>query len=112
MVRAWCADPVIRSRIHRILDEVPGLRRLGREELAREHCAFPDHRFGTDLWLADPGVLLVPSHMGKVPMVAMHGYTPSHEDSDAWLACSEPVAADSIVAAGQVIRRWAVEAAT
>ena len=112
MVRAWFADESTRDQVRGILDGVAGLRRLTAAELEREHCAFPDQRFGQDLWLADPGVLLVPSHMGKVPMVAMHGYTPDHEDSDAWMACSEPGKVDSIVAAGQVIRRWAVEAAS
>jgi hypothetical protein len=112
MVRAWYADPAARERVRNALANVAGLRLLGRDELAREHCTFPDTRYGEDLWLVDPGVLLVPSHMGRTPLVAMHGYTPDHEDSDAWLACTDPmVAPDSIVAAGQVIRRWAQEAA-
>ena len=111
MVRAWFEDETVRARVRNILDGVPGLRRLGVAELARERCAFADARFGQDLWLADPGVLLVPSHMGRVPMVGMHGYTPDHPDSDAWMACTEPEAPDSIVEAGRLIRRWAQESA-
>lgn len=42
---------------------------------------FPDKRYGDLFFLLDPGVLLVPSHMGERPLAGMHGYSPEDKDS-------------------------------
>ena len=46
---------------------------------------------GDDLFLLDPGVLAVPSFMGRLPLAAMHGYDPSHPDMAALLWSNRPV---------------------
>jgi hypothetical protein len=51
-------------------------RRLSDSELAELGCLFPAREYGDHVWLADPGVLLVPSSMGKRAIAAMHGYHP------------------------------------
>jgi hypothetical protein len=51
-------------------------RRLADEELAALGCLFPDRAYGEAVFLADPGVLIVPSFMGARPIAAMHGYHP------------------------------------
>jgi hypothetical protein len=94
MVRAWYhGDERTRATVRGSLAGIDGLRLLTPEELARERCAFPDNRFGDDIWLADPHVLLVPSHLGKVPLKGMHGYSCDHEDSDAGFVTNDPAAA-------------------
>lgn len=83
MVRLWYGDGRARSDIQGILSGIPGLRRLDEHQLATWRCAFPDDRFGEEIWLADPGILILPSHMGSSPLRGMHGYSPEHQDSDA-----------------------------
>ncbi|MBA3846671.1 MAG: alkaline phosphatase family protein [Planctomycetes bacterium] len=94
MVRAWYhGDERVRATVRDALSGIDGLRLLTPDEMKRERCAFPDNRFGDDFWLADPHVLLVPSHLGTVPMKGMHGYSCDHEDSDASFVTNDPAAA-------------------
>jgi Type I phosphodiesterase / nucleotide pyrophosphatase len=51
-------------------------RRLADEELAAMGCRFPGREYGDAVFLADPGVLIVPSFMGARAIAAMHGYHP------------------------------------
>ena len=83
MIRCWYPDAATRERVGNALASLPGLTRCTPEYLAAEGCAFPDRRFGDEIWRADPHLLIVPSHMGKVPLRGMHGYDCGHEDSDA-----------------------------
>jgi len=92
MVRLWFRDPATRATVLDVLSGVDGLRHLDRDFMAKERCAFPDNRFGDEFFLADPGVLLVPSHLGKKPLAGMHGYSVDHEDSDASYLTNDPTA--------------------
>jgi predicted AlkP superfamily pyrophosphatase or phosphodiesterase len=83
MVRLWYSNSGHRTLLREALSACGEIRLLDSAWLAKEHCAFPDDRFGQDIWLANPGVLLVPSHMGSTPLAAMHGYDPDHSDTDA-----------------------------
>ncbi len=51
-------------------------RRLSDDELASLGCLFPGREYGESVFLADPGVLIVPSFMGASRIAAMHGYHP------------------------------------
>jgi len=95
MVRLWCDDPGHRTLLRDALATCREIRLLDHTWLAKEHCAFPDDRFGQDIWLADPGVLLVPSHMGSTPLAAMHGYDPAHADTDASYLTNVPTSQPS-----------------
>jgi hypothetical protein len=91
--RFWWRTADARAVVRPALAALTGGRWLEPADLEREGCAFADHRYGDDLWLADPGVLVVPSYMGSRPLAAMHGYDPSHPDMTALLASDRPLPA-------------------
>jgi hypothetical protein len=93
-LRFWSPRPGVLDRIAETCGAQPGLRVLEPAELQREGVDFPDDRWGALFVLADPGVLLVPSYMGRSPLAGMHGYTPDDAASDAVLLSEEDPGAD------------------
>jgi hypothetical protein len=83
MVRCWFNDDKQEEIVSDALSSIPSLKKIDRNYLIKERCNFPDNRFGNAFWLADPHTLLAPSHMGKKPLAAMHGYDCDHVDSNA-----------------------------
>jgi hypothetical protein len=51
-------------------------RLLDSNQLRAFGCHFPDGAYGRDIFLVNPGVLIVPSFMGARRIAAMHGYHP------------------------------------
>jgi hypothetical protein len=94
MARFWWRDPRARDAIVAALAAEPRGRWLTAEDKAREGVAFADARFGEDVFLLEPGALLVPSFMGRDPVAAMHGYDPAHPDMAGILAANRPLPAD------------------
>ena len=94
MARFWWRDAAARDRIRQALAAEPRGRWLSREQMAREGVAFADARFGDDVFLLEPGALMVPSFMGGAPVAAMHGYDPAHPDMAGILAANRPLPAD------------------
>lgn len=92
MARFWWHDTRARDAVRGALAGQPG-RWLEPAELGRLGCRFDDHAYGDDVFLLDPGVLLVPSFMGSAPVAAMHGYDPSHPDMAAMLLSNRPAPA-------------------
>jgi hypothetical protein len=90
MARFWWRAQSARSRVHSALANFPG-RWLDGAALAAVGCEFADHAYGDEVFLLDPGALLVPSFMGGDPVAAMHGYDPSHPDMAALLWSNRPV---------------------
>lgn len=90
MARFWWGEPRARELVRAKLGGLPG-RWLETEALARMGCGFADRAYGDDVFLLEPGVLLVPSFMGSAPVAAMHGYDPSHPDMAALLLSNRPV---------------------
>jgi Type I phosphodiesterase / nucleotide pyrophosphatase len=93
MARFWWRAPEARAAVRTALTAAPG-RWLEDAELERQGALFPDHDYGDDLFLLDPGVLMVPSFMGSSPLAAMHGYDAAHPDMAALLYSNRPVPAD------------------
>jgi hypothetical protein len=91
MARFWWRTPGARERVRAALAATGWGRWLADVELERAGALFPDRRYGEDLYLLDPGVLLVPSFMGRTPIAAMHGYDPSHPDMAALLWSNRPI---------------------
>jgi hypothetical protein len=76
MARFAVRSDVIRRRLEDLLSSLPGGRLLSGSE--REELGVPgaDEGFGDVLFLCDPGIIILPSHMGADPIAAMHGYHP------------------------------------
>lgn len=108
MARLWYPNDRVRDELRACLDDVPGLTRLEPAYLAKERCAFPDNRFGDDYFLMAPQMQLVPSHLGKKPLAAMHGYSCDDPDSDATFLTNDPSASpDCIVQVNDLMVRAA-----
>ncbi len=91
MMRFWFLRPHAEARVRDALPDGPDGRWVPDEELRRWGALFEDGRYGHAIYALEPGVLLNPSHMGRVALAGMHGYRPDHPDSDsALLASFEP----------------------
>ncbi len=91
MARFWWLDPAARESVRAALGAEARGRWLTVDERRAAGAWWDDHRYGDDVWLADPGALVVPSFMGSRPLAAMHGYDAAHPDMAAMLASNRPV---------------------
>ncbi len=73
MLRVWGDAAVIAASTEAMGENG---RRLSDDELRARGCFFPGREYGDAVFLAYPGVLIVPSFMGAAPIAAMHGYDP------------------------------------
>jgi len=96
MARFWCEDPAVRSTLEGILTGRDGGRLIPDEELAELGSRFPDRSQGDLTFLADEGILILPSYMGREMLAGMHGYHPDANYADACFLSltmpAEPVA--------------------
>ena len=83
MARFWFPEDKAEKTIRNLLDTIPVGRVLPDHELIDLGVYWPDGRFGQLIFLVDPGVLIIPSFMGKSPVAGMHGYHPDAPSSDA-----------------------------
>ncbi len=91
VARFWFHTEEARRDITALLDADENGRILTDQELADLGCDFPEASYGELFYLVNPGILLCPSHMGKAPLAAMHGYHPDDPDSTAMFgALTEP----------------------
>ncbi len=91
--RFWWRSAAARGEVRAALEGVRGGHWLEDDELERAGALFPAREYGEDIYLLDPGVLMVPSFMGSRPLAAMHGYDAAHPEMAALLAASHPVPA-------------------
>ena len=91
MARFWWRTPGAREAVRACLDGLRAGRWLDDQTLEREGARFPAREYDEDIFLLDPGVLMVPSFMGSAPVAAMHGYDPAHPDMAAALLSNRPV---------------------
>jgi hypothetical protein len=89
--RFWWRRREARDRVRAALAALSAGRWLEPSDLEREGIDPRDGAWGDDLFLCDPGVLVVPSFMGRAPVAAMHGYDPAHPDMAALLWSNRPV---------------------
>lgn len=97
MIRLWYPNESVRAAVRGALEGLRGLDLLSRDYLAAERCAFSDNRFGDDIYLAEPHLLLVPSHLGKKPLAGMHGYRCDDEDSYASFLSNDATASPECI---------------
>ncbi len=91
LARFWWRSDGARAEVRAALGAQPGGHWLTDAELEREGALFPGRDYGDDIFLLDPGVLMVPSFMGSRPLAAMHGYDPRHADMAALLFANRPL---------------------
>jgi hypothetical protein len=98
LARFWWLTPAARQCLQAPLrDDLAGLGAghwLAPEEERRLRVGFPDRRYGDDIFLADPGVLFVPSYMGDAPLRGMHGYHPDEPTTRAVFLSDRPLPAE------------------
>jgi hypothetical protein len=94
MGRFWFKNAQARERIVAALEQEPQGRILSHEELLTLGCDFDGDQYGELIFLTNPGVIIVPSHMGLKPITGMHGYHPDDPDSDACLLSNVPPPGD------------------
>ena len=93
MMRFWFLKPHAEEKLRKALPDTDFGRWVKDEEHKEYGTYWPDGQFGDAIYALNPGVLLNPSHMGKVPLKGMHGYRPEHPDSNASLLANfEPTA--------------------
>ncbi|MCA9470229.1 MAG: alkaline phosphatase family protein [Nitrospira sp.] len=83
MARFWFLKPISEMPIRNALGQIHEGEILVDSELKKLGAFWHDHRFGDLVFLMKPGVLIVPSFMGKTSMAAMHGYHPDDPSADA-----------------------------
>ena len=91
LARFWWRSAAARAEVRGALAGLGGGRWLEDDELARAGALFPGRDYGDDVFLLDPGILMVPSFMSSRPLAAMHGYDPAHPDMAALLYSNQPV---------------------
>lgn len=88
MMRFWFLAPSAEAKIRAALPDSDHGRWVTEAEHRGYGTFWEDGQFGDAIYALNPGVLLNPSHMGKVPLKGMHGYRPDHEDSYASLVAN------------------------
>lgn len=91
MARFWFLSKKGEKCITEILRELSQGTILNSETLHRWGVDFPNNRYGDLFFLLNPGVLLVPSHMGERTIAGMHGYSPEDVDSVASFSTNVPI---------------------
>jgi predicted AlkP superfamily pyrophosphatase or phosphodiesterase len=89
-LRFWPASPEAGVRIRSTFRRLDWGHLLEADEIRTEGVDFDDDRYGALLVLAEPGVLICPSFMGRSPLKGMHGYSPDDPASDAVLLRAGP----------------------
>lgn len=101
MARFWFLKKHARKVILNCLEGIDEGRLLSVEELKDLGVYFPDHRYGEEIFLMNPGILIVPSFMGLKKIGGMHGYHPDEKDSYAMI-CSNRSIPDNVKRCEQI----------
>ncbi|MDD3642893.1 MAG: alkaline phosphatase family protein [Candidatus Krumholzibacteria bacterium] len=80
-----------RRRLEDLLSSLPGGRLLSDRE--REDLGVPaaECGYGDPIFLCDPGIVILPSHMSIEPVAGMHGYHPDAPCMDSLLLSRDPI---------------------
>jgi len=104
MARFWFFNERAREQITAALKEVPQGRILPQSELKELRAPCDDGYFGELIFLANEGVLIVPSHMGERPIRGMHGYHPQAPQSYAMLCSNQTEIPEDIAGITDIYR--------
>lgn len=96
VARFWFMHEGARESIRQWLAQTPGGHILSPQELRRYGCEFAGYKYGQMWFLADPGVLFCPGHLGEKPLAAMHGYAPEDPYSPAFFGSTESMSSPPV----------------
>ncbi len=80
MARFYYLSEKSEAVIQQIMQEFPG-HFLGKDEEVKYRIYRADRAFGDAIFLLEPGIQIVPSDMGGIPLNGMHGFVPENEHS-------------------------------
>ncbi len=83
MARFWFIKPESEAPLRKVLEKISQGHIIPPKTMTKWGVDFPDQRYGELFFLMNPGVLIVPSHMGERTIAGMHGYSPDDKDSTA-----------------------------
>lgn len=83
MARFWFKDRASRDAIRACLEVVTSGRWLATDERRELGLRFTDNRYGDEVFLMRPGVIIEPSYMGDKAPQGMHGFHPGDKYADA-----------------------------
>ena len=81
MARFWVESDNAERQLRNLLECLSYGRVLSGQEMDRLGLTFDDGRYGHIVFLLEPGTLLCPSDMGRIPFAGMHGYHPQEDPS-------------------------------
>jgi hypothetical protein len=90
MARFWFSNDRARAAIASALAELPGGRFVTESERKTLGVDVAGDAYGESVWLCDPGIVILPSFMGRSPLEGMHGYHPDDPDTDTTLLADPP----------------------
>ncbi len=79
MARFWTENEDATVDLRGLLDGLRYGRVLTRDELAELGVLFDDDRYGELVFLVEPGTIICPSDLGRVPTAGMHGFHPRED---------------------------------
>jgi predicted AlkP superfamily pyrophosphatase or phosphodiesterase len=79
MARFWTFDRRSEERLVQFLAERPYGRLVSSPELATLGLGFADDRYGQVVFVMQPGTIICPSDMGRLPFGGMHGFHPQED---------------------------------
>jgi hypothetical protein len=91
MARFWFFDERARAHVWEALGGLGGGHWISQEEKGRYHLNYKHNRFGDEIFLVDPGVLILPNfYQGDQPVCGMHGYAPETPEQQSALMLHSP----------------------
>ena len=92
MARFWFFDGGARAQVWGALGGLGGGHWISQEERKRYHLSYRHNCFGDEIFLADPGVLILPNYyQGNEPVKGMHGYAPETPDQQSSFILHSPL---------------------
>ncbi len=85
-----------RDSLGKLLGDQTSGRVISPDEMRRLGVEFPDGRFGDLIFLAEPGVTILPSYMGSEGVAAMHGYHPDVEEMSSLMISNDALPATAM----------------
>lgn len=92
MIRFWWNNDVrFEDSLKRLVNSYNCGKWLSKKVLKEEEINFKNRKYGDDIFIANPGVLFVPSFFGAKHYNGMHGYDPEETTTHAMILSNNPI---------------------